>query len=123
MKALSLLLMLALGAIATTASAQPVSQQPSIESLTMRYRCDGSKRFEVVYLNLTPGGSYASLIYQGRPVILRSLPTGSGARYADLDEQRGLRLATKGREATLGIMPADHTARERTLYRNCRATR
>ena len=88
---------------------------------SVRYQCAGGTRLEVAYLNLDNGAAFAALTHLGRPVLLRSGPTGSGARYIDLDEQRGLRWHVKGSEGTLRLQPPDHTASETLLLTDCLA--
>ena len=91
------------------------------QSRTVRYRCAGGARLDVVYLNLQDGRSFASLHFDGRTALLLNRPAASGARYIALDEQHSLRWHTKGDEGSLRFMEASDTAREQTLLTDCRA--
>ena len=51
--------------------------------------------------------------------MLRNLPAASGARYVDVDEQRGLRWHSKGNEGFLAVLAPDHTATEQMLHTGC----
>ncbi len=91
------------------------------QSRTVRYRCAGGARLDVVYLNLQDGRSFASLHFDGRTALLLNRPAASGARYIALDEQHSLRWHTKGDEGSLRFMEASDPAREQTLLTDCRA--
>ena len=52
-------------------------------------------------------------------IALRALPSGSGVRYVGFDEQDGYRLYTKGDDAFVMHMAADHTAEEVPVLRDC----
>ena len=79
------------------------------------------RRLAVVYLNPQQGDALAVLATDGVQAVLRALPAASGARYGDTDEQRGLRWHTQGGAGRLALMPADHSASERTLSAHCQA--
>lgn len=87
----------------------------------LAYRCADGQTLRVAYLNPRHGSALAVLAQGDTLAVLRNVPTASGARYADTDEQRGLRWHTKGREGRLALMPPDHTATERTLAADCQA--
>ena len=57
----------------------------------------------------------------GTQAVLHQLPPASGARYVDVDEQRGLRWHTRGDEGFLAVLAADHTATEQPQHTQCRA--
>ena len=86
------------------------------------YVCADGATLEVSYLNASSGESFASFLYQGQMAVLENRPSGSGARYVDQDEQRGLRWHTQGNGGLLSLQPPDHTAAERTLLSDCRGT-
>lgn len=116
--------MLALAlAAAGAACAQPATEGPSFESSSATYRCTGGARLPVVYLNIKGGDSFATAYVNGRLVLMRSGPTGSGARYISVDEQLGYRWHVKGEVGNLFFLAADHTARETLVLQDCRAQR
>lgn len=94
---------------------------PPWRALEASYRCEAGEVLEVSFLNQRRGENFAVLVWQGKPVLMRQLRAASGFRYADVDEQRGLRLYGKGREARVMQMPADDSAREQTLLDGCTA--
>ena len=105
---------------AAAPAARPVFAD-NFSSQAVRYRCQGGTELDVVYLNLTDGTAFAALHFEGRTALLQNRPSASGARYIALDEQHSLRWHTKGSEGFLNFLAADHTAREQTLLRDCRA--
>lgn len=115
----SVLLTALLAGCATAPSGTPSAHHR--QQVDVSYRCEGGVELEASYLNPPTGESFASLYYDGRTVVMQSLPTASGVRYVDQDEQRGLRWHTKGGEGFLAVQPADHTAKETILINHCRA--
>ena len=114
----------ALAALASgAASAQAAAAAPGFESSSQVYRCTGGARLPVVYLNLQGGDAFATIYINGRLVLLRSGPTGSGARYVSVDEQLGYRWHVKGEVGNLFFLAADHTARETLVLQDCKAQR
>ena len=105
------------------ASAQAAAGAPGFESSSQVYRCTGGARLPVVYLNLQGGDAFATIYINGRLVLLRSGPTGSGARYVSVDEQLGYRWHVKGEVGNLFFLAADHTARETLVLQDCKAQR
>lgn len=90
------------------------------ESGKASYACADGRTLEAAFLNQTAGESFASISWQGEPVLMYRAKSGSGVRYVDVDEQRGLRFYTKGKEAWLAFMAADDAAKEQVLLRDCR---
>jgi membrane-bound inhibitor of C-type lysozyme len=110
-------------AAAGAACAQPAVEAPSFESSSQVYRCTGGARLPVVYLNLKGGDAFATIYVNGHLVLMRSGPTGSGARYISVDEQLGYRWHTKGDVGNLFFLGADHTARETLVLQDCKVQR
>ncbi len=99
------------------------SQAPAAEGFTsssVQYRCAGGKRLQVVYLNINDGQSFATLQHRGRMVLMKTLPTGSGATYGSVDEALGYVWRTKGAEGHLYQRSAGGTGEEKVLLRDCR---
>lgn len=88
---------------------------------TRTYRCADGTRLAVAYLNPPQGVAIAVVTLAGTQAVLRSLPTASGARYVDVDEQRGLRWHSKGNDGFLAVLAPDHTATEQMLHTGCMA--
>ena len=86
---------------------------------TRTYRCADGTRLAVAYLNPTRGTHLAVVTLAGSQAVLRGLPAASGARYVDVDEQRGLRWHSKGNEGFLAVLAPDHTATEQMLHTGC----
>ena len=86
---------------------------------TRTYRCADGTRLAVAYLNPAHGAAMAVVTLAGTQAVLRSLPTASGARYVDVDEQRGLRWHSKGDEGFLALLPPDDMAKEQPLHTGC----
>jgi len=95
---------------------------PGFASESKIHLCAGGASLPVVYLNIKGGDSFAALYVDGTLALLRSGPTGSGARYVAVDEQQGYRWHVKGDEGMLLHLPADHTAHETVLLRDCKPT-
>ncbi|MFC7407671.1 MliC family protein [Hydrogenophaga atypica] len=89
--------------------------------LTRTYRCADGTPLAVAYLNPQRGVAIAVITLAGTQAVLRNLPAASGARYVDVDEQRGLRWHSKGDEGFLALLAPDHTATEQMLHTGCRA--
>ena len=94
---------------------------PGFETTSHVYRCTGGARLPVVYLNIKGGDSFATAYINGRLVLMKSGPTGSGARYIAVDEQLGYRWHVKGDAGSLLYLAPDHAARETTLLQDCKA--
>lgn len=107
----------------SAASSQDAAAGPDFESVSQVYRCTGGARLPVVYLNLKGGDAFATIYINGRLVLLRSGPSGSGARYISVDEQLGYRWHTKGDVGNLFFLAADHTARETLVLQDCKVQR
>jgi membrane-bound inhibitor of C-type lysozyme len=105
------------------APAQTPATPPDFESVSRVYRCTGGTRLQVIYLNIKNGDSFATTYINGRLVLMRSGPTGSGARYVSVDEQLGYRWHVKGDVGNLFFLAADHTARETLLLQDCKVQR
>lgn len=94
---------------------------PDWESIRVDYRCEGGVDVQVAYLNFSDGAAFATLLYDGRLHPMQQRVSASGARYIALDEQHSLRWWTKGDQATLRFMEADHEAVEQAVLDDCRA--
>lgn len=99
------------------------SQTPAADgfnSSSATYRCAGGQRLQVVYLNINNGPSFATLQHRGRLVLMKTLPTGSGATYGAVDEALGYVWRTKGVEGHLYQRMPGGTGEEKVLLRDCR---
>lgn len=84
------------------------------------YVCERGAVIPVAYINAEGGDSYAVAVIEGRQVAMRLAPSGSGARYVSIDEQESYRWHSKGDEAILSFLAADHTAEEEVLLMDCK---
>lgn len=116
--------MLALAACGDdTANETGVAGEPSrYDALTLTYVCEGGTQVQAIYFNFEDGNALAALFHDGKLAPLRIMPSASGAKYTSLNEELGWRWHTKGDEAVLSYMAADHTAQEEVLLRDCRNT-
>lgn len=113
-------------ALAGCASGLPAPSIGSFEAegwrgQTRHYHCADGTRLAVAYLQPREGVALAVVALGGTQAVLRNLPAASGARYVDVDEQRGLRWHTRGDEGFLAVLAPDHTATEQMLHTGCRA--
>ena len=100
-----------------------VAGEPSrYDALTITYVCDGGAEVQAIYFNFEDGNALAALFHDGKLAPLRIMPSASGAKYASLNEELGWRWHTKGGEAVLSFMAADHTAQEEVILGGCRNT-
>jgi membrane-bound inhibitor of C-type lysozyme len=111
-------------ALAGCAGGLPAPTAPNFETdgwsgQTRTYRCADGTRLAVAYLKPQRGVALAVVTLAGTQAVLRSLPAASGARYVDVDEQRGLRWHSKGNEGFLAVLAPDHTATEQMLHTGC----
>lgn len=83
------------------------------------YVCERGAMIPVAYINTEDGDSYAVAVVEGRQVAMTLVPSGSGALYVSIDEQESYRWHSKGDEATLSFLAADHTAEEEVLLTDC----
>lgn len=118
--ALAALTALASGAAWAQAAA---ASAPGFESSSKVYRCTGGARLPVVYLNLKGGDAFATIYVNGRLMLLRSGPTGSGARYYAVDESVGYRWHVKGDVGSLYFQGTDPGARETLVLQDCKVQR
>lgn len=84
------------------------------------YVCDRGVVLPVSFVNPAGEAGLAMMVVEGKLVALRALPTGSGVRYVAFDEQDSYRLYTKGDEAFVTHIAADHTADEVPILSGCR---
>lgn len=105
------------------ACAQSSAASPAFESISQVYRCTGGARLPVVYLNLQGGDSFATTYVNGRLVLMRSGPTGSGARYVAVEGQAGYRWHVKGEVGSLFFLGAEPGARETLVLQDCKVQR
>ncbi len=106
-------------AVCLMTAAAPLSAETGV--IVTEYACERSVTLPVVFINPSDGPGLAVMTYEGRMIAMRSAPTGSGVRYVSLDEQVGYRLYTKGDEAMVAFLAADHTASEQMLLKGCQA--
>ncbi|MHC5306184.1 MliC family protein [Bartonella sp. LJL80] len=85
------------------------------------YICERGVQLPVVFMNDSKGDSYAIVSVEGKLVPMRQHVAASGVLYVAFDEQDSYRLHTKGNEAFLTYMEADHTAKEQTILNACEA--
>ncbi len=88
--------------------ALPAVAQDVPEGMAVDYRCDGGATLAVVYINPPGVESYAVVAYNGQLNPMKAGPTGSGVRYASLDDTR-LVWHTKGPDGFLAHEDADQT--------------
>lgn len=75
---------------------------------------------DVAFLTAKDGTSFAVLTIDGVLVPMVQIESGSGVRYAAVDEQLGYRVHTKGNDLLVSRQPADDSAGEEDLY-TCQA--
>ncbi|AVO38885.1 MliC family protein [Pukyongiella litopenaei] len=83
------------------------------------YQCDRAVTLPVTFINPGDAPGLAVMMVEGKLVALRQATSGSGVRYVALDEQDSYRLYTKGSDAFVTHMAADHTAEEATILDGC----
>lgn len=103
--------------------AQAAADAPAFDSSALVYRCTGGARLQVVYLNIKGGDSFATTFVNGHLVLMRSGPTGSGARYIAVDEQAGYRWHVKGEVGNLYFLSPGPGASESLVLQECKAQR
>lgn len=109
---------LLLSGFSVTAIAQDANKMPPLTTVT--YVCERKVVVPVVYINELPDHQSAAVIHvEGKQVPMRIWPGADGARYIALDEQDSYRWHTKGDEAVLSYLEADHMAKEQFLLRDC----
>lgn len=109
----------ALPILGQAAQPQPEVQEPSYQSQVARYQCEGKVRVDAAYLNIDNGTSFATLYYKDQLIPMHIARSASGALYMADDEQNSFRWHTKGKEAVLSFLEADHTAKEQVLLKDC----
>jgi len=82
------------------------------------YVCQRGVEVPVTYVYGTDP-AMAFLLAEGKLVALRQVPSASGSFFASFDEQDGYRWRTRGSEAFLAWLAADHTASEVVLLEGC----
>lgn len=86
------------------------------------YRCSDGTVVNLTYMFDDQRPALAVMGFRGQQVAMRQVRSGSGARFAALDEQAGLRWHVKGAVGFVSMLAADHTATEQVLARDCRET-
>ncbi len=104
----------------TGQSAGEVHEPSRYDALSITYACEGGAQVQAIYFNFEDGNAIAALAYDGTLAPMRIMPSGSGAKYASLNEELGWRWHTKGDDAVLSYMAPDHTAEEEPLLKDCR---
>lgn len=107
--------------LALAMSAGTAAAQTAVDTVT--YRCDRGVMLPVSFVNPPGEPGLAVMVAEGKLIAMRSLATGSGVRYVAFDEQDSYRLYTKGDEAFVAWMAADHTAEETVILSGCIAAR
>ncbi len=100
------------------AAAFPMSVAAQVTVMAAVYVCQRGVEVPVTYVNGTDP-AMAFLVAEGKLVALRQVPSASGVFYASFDEQDGYRWRTRGSEAFLAWLAADHTAGETVLLEGC----
>ncbi|KTC40293.1 MAG: MliC family protein [Pseudomonas sp.] len=113
-------LALSLPVLAHAAQPQAQVEQPSYQSQVARYQCEGKVRIDAAYLNIDNGASFATLYYKEQLIPMHIARSASGALYVADDEQNSFRWHTKGKDAVLSFLEADHTAKEQILLKDCK---
>ncbi|MDU9003643.1 MliC family protein [Sedimentitalea todarodis] len=96
-----------------------VSAQDGPDVTSLSYLCERNVMVPVTFINPSDGPALAVMQVEGKQVALRALHSASGVRYVAFDEQDSYRLYTKGDEAFVMHMAADHTAEEVWILRDC----
>lgn len=86
------------------------------------YRCADGTAVELTYLFHDQQPGLAVMGFRGQQVAMRQVRSGSGVRFAALDEQAGLRWHVKGAVGFVAMLAADHTATMQVLADDCRET-
>jgi|GEM_PF-4701505 len=86
------------------------------------YRCSDGTVVNLTYMFDDQRPALAVMGFRGQQVAMRQVRSGSGVRFAALDEQAGLRWHVKGAVGFVSMLAADHTATEQVLARDCRET-
>ena len=113
----------ALASAAQAQGAAPAESSPGFDSASQVYRCTDGARLPVVYLNIAGGDSFATTYINGHLVLMKSGPTGSGARYVAVAGQAGYRWHVKGEVGSLFFQGTEPGARETLLLQDCKAQR
>ena len=98
-----------------------LSAQEGAEVSSLSYLCERNVTLPVTFINPAQGPGLAVMQIEGKQIALRALPSGSGVRYVGFDEQDSYRLYTKGDDAFVMHMAADHTADEVPVLSDCSA--
>ena len=106
--------------LAACLAAAPAFAQDAPPALSATYLCDGGAVLQAAYINPETGPGLAVVAWAGKLIPMQIGPSGSGARYIAFDEQASYRWWTKGDDATLLFMAADHTAEEQVVLGGCR---
>lgn len=86
------------------------------------FNCARGVDLPVSFINPDGDTEFAVMQIEGKLVTLRSAPNASGALYIALNEQDSYRLFTKGNEAFVMHLAADHTAHEVAILSDCHLT-
>ncbi len=105
-------------ALLTLSGGAAAEDGPGVISVT--YQCDRAVALPVTFINPGEAPGLAVMMIEGKLVALRQTRSASGARYFALDEQDSYRLYTKGSDAFVTYLAADHTAEEATILDGCR---
>ena len=98
----------------------PALAAAQVTVINAEYVCERGVVVPVVYVDGTDP-AMAFVAADGKLIALRQVPAASGAFYAAFDEQDGYRWRTRGDEAFLAWLAADHTAEEQVLLQGCTA--
>jgi len=108
--------------VTSACAAEEKADKAAADNITaVHYICERQVEIPVVYVNTAGGSSFAIVQVEGKLVPMTQQASASGARYIALDEQDSYRWYTRGEEASLAFLEADHTAEEREILSACKA--
>lgn len=79
-------------------SAAGITVSDSADWPVVTYHCAGGETLDVRY---SADGDYATIDQMDERILMKNVPSGSGARYAAMDRDYSYALDTKGDDATL----------------------
>jgi len=110
-----------LGMSSAAMAEEKTDRNASDNIAAVHYICERNVEISAVYINTVNGNSYAVIYAEGKQIPMDQHVSASGARYVALDEQNSYRWYTKGDEAYLAFLEADHTAEEKIILSACKA--
>lgn len=119
---LAVIIISAFMVLAIPAAAGGNAPGPGSQVSETGYHCADGSAVSLTYLFDDQRPALAVMGFRGRQVAMRQVRSGSGLRFAALDEQAGLRWHVKGAVGFVSMLAADHTATAQVLARDCRET-